>query len=72
LLRIAANAKHLELKLLLAGTGLNARLRHRELNNPRVRRALKKGMPWLDVRFASDRKELFAAPLTIHCNARLF
>jgi len=72
LLALAANAKNLELRLLLAGTGINARLRHRGLNDPQVRRALRKEIPWLEVHFASDRKELFTPPLIIHEKARTF
>ena len=72
LLALAANAKNLGLRLLLAGTGINARLRHRGLNDPQVRRALRKEIPWLEIDFASDRKELFAPPLIIHEKARTF
>ena len=72
LIGIVANAKNLGLKLLLAGRGINARLRDRKLNDPQVRRALLKEIPWLEVHFASDRKQLFAPPLTIHYNARIF
>ena len=72
LLRMVANAEHLGLRLLLAGTGINARLRPRKLNESRVRRRLEKKMPWLDVRFASDRREILKLPSALHCNARLF
>ena len=71
LLAIAVNAKNLGLKLLLAGnTGI--RLRHRGLNDPQVRRALRKEIPWLDVHFATDRKPLFAPSLIMHEKARTF
>lgn len=72
LLRMVANAKNLGLKLLLAGRGINARLRDRKLNDPQVRRNILKELPWLDIHFASERKQLFAPPLIIHEKARTF
>ena len=72
LISIAANAEHLGLKLLLPGSSISASSRHRGLNDPQVRRALRKEIPWLEVHFASDRKELFAPPLIIHEKARTF
>ena len=71
LIGMAANAKHLRLRLLLAGMGFS-RLRHRGLNNPQVRRALKKEIPWLEVNFASERKEIFAPSSIMHEKARTF
>jgi hypothetical protein len=72
LLRMVANGKNLGVKLLLPGTGINAPLRDRKLNDPQVRRALLKKMPWLEVHFASNRKQIFAPPLIIHEKARTF
>jgi len=72
LIGMVANGKNLGLRLLLTGTGINARLRDRKLNDPQVRRALLKEVPWLDVHFASDRKQIFAPPLIIHEKARTF
>ena len=73
LVRIVANAKHLGLRLLLAGKGISSsRLRPRKLDDPRVRRALQRQIPWLDIYFASQRKNILELPPIANCNARLF